>query len=150
TKLFVQSLLPVNNAFGKFVFHTNRADQIREVNEKLFKVSDQHHFNFVNLHPSFCDASRNMHERFTNDGLHLTNEAYFLWKHLVFAQVNDLGKKPALIPQPKALKWGKGAFPMYACGSILITQKGLENESKELRSMLNAFGWEVDIKDKIK
>src|SRR6476646_2837452 len=35
TQLFVQSILPVNDAFGKFSGHTNKGAQIKQVNEKL-------------------------------------------------------------------------------------------------------------------
>lgn len=38
TKIFVQSILPVNNVFGKFNGHTGNGEKINFVNEQLKKM----------------------------------------------------------------------------------------------------------------
>lgn len=145
TKLFVQSVLPVNDGFGKFAGHTAKGAEIRELNQQLSGAAAAHHFTYIDLYPFFCNAREKLDERFTNDGLHLTGEGYLLWKHLVFAQVYGLQDKPALLPQPKQLEWKKGSFPLYDCRRIVVTQQKLEHEATKLQEMLAAFGHEAAI-----
>lgn len=145
TKLFIQSVLPVNDVFGKFSGHTGRGAEIRELNSQLQYAAAAHRFTYLDLYASFCNDQGKLDERFTNDGLHLTGEGYLLWQHLVFAQVYGLQDKPSLLPQPKKLDWQKGSFPLYDCRSILVTQKELEPEAEKLQAMLASFGYEVAV-----
>lgn len=149
TKLYVQSILPVNNVFGKFGGHTSKTEQIKQVNEKVLKESALHQYSFINLYPFFCNSEGKLETKYSNDGLHLTGEGYLLWKHLVYSQVYSVQEKPSIIPAPQQLKWMKGLFPIYQCRSIVTTQKGLENESGQLKAIVNALGWDADIKSKV-
>lgn len=148
TKLFVQSILPVNAAFGKFGGHTDKVEQIKRVNERLKIAASTHHYCFINLYSSFTDEKGSLDTRFTNDGLHLLGEGYLLWKHLVFPYVYDLQEKPSLIPLPQQLVWKKGYFPLYSCKTIVVNQPGIENESSQLKATLQSFGWNTQIKSK--
>lgn len=149
TKLYIQSILPVNNEFGKFGGHTSKAEQIKQVNEKLLKESPVHQYSFIDLYPLFCNSEGKLDTKYSNDGLHLTGEGYLLWKHLVYSHVYGVQEKPSIIPAPQQLKWKKGFFPVYQCRSIIATQKGLENESGQLKAIVNSLGWDADIKDKV-
>ncbi len=148
TKLYVQSILPVNNVFGKFGGHTSKAEQIKQVNEKLLKESPIHHYSFIDLYPFFSNSEGKLETKYSNDGLHLTGAGYLLWKHLVYPHVNGVQEKPSIIPAPQQSKWGKGFFPIYQCRSIVTTQKGLENESGQLKAIVNSLGWDAEIKVK--
>ena len=149
TKLYVQSILPVNNVFGKFGGHTSKAEQIKQVNEKLFKGSPAHQYSFIDLYPFFCNSEGKLEKKYSNDGLHLTGAGYLLWKYLIYPQVYGVQEKPSIIPAPRQLKWKKDFFPIHQCSSIVATQKGLENESGQLKAIVNSLGWDVDIKDKV-
>lgn len=148
TQLFVQSILPVNDVFGKFGGHVNKGLQIREVNEKLFFASENHHYIFLDVHKYFCNAEGKMNVRFSNDGLHLSGEGYLLWKHLVFPYVYDLQEKPSLLPLPQRIKWNDGYFPIYNCHSIIVGQKELEKEALMLKEILVSCGWSPEIVNK--
>ena len=149
TKLFVQSILPVNAVFGKFGGHTSKAEQIKQVNENLEKQSAAHHYSFIDLYSSFCNSEGKLDARFSNDGLHLLGEGYLLWKHLVYPYVYDLQQKPSLVPKPQQLKWGKGFFALYNCRTILVNQKGFERETEMLQDAIRSFGWNISVKDKV-
>lgn len=90
TKLFVQSILPVNDGYGKFCGHTNKSAQIRQVNEQVKQHAATSHYTFLDLHPAFADETGKLKKELTNDGLHLLGQGYLLWKRLVFPAVYDL------------------------------------------------------------
>jgi hexosaminidase len=146
---FVQSILPVNDVFGKFSGHTNKSGQIKQVNERLARESSSHHYKFIDLYSFFCNSEGKLDTRFSNDGLHLLGEGYLLWKHLVFPHVYGLQEKPSLLPLPRQITWKKSFFPLYKCGSILISQKGLEKEAAFLEETMHSFGWNATIKNEI-
>lgn len=84
TKLFVQSILPVNAAYNKFATHTNKSAEIKQANALLMRKAEGHHYFYLNIHDAFCDAEGKMDASLTNDGLHLKGEGYLLWKHLIY------------------------------------------------------------------
>jgi hexosaminidase len=149
TKLFIQSILPVNAVFGKFSGHTNKAEQMQSVNKRLATESSAHHYCFIDLYSAFCNQEGKLDTRYSNDGLHLLGEGYLLWKHLVFPYVYDLQQKPSLIPMPQQLKWEKGFFPLFRCSTIIVKQKGLDKESSLLKDMLFSIGLNTTVQEKI-
>ncbi len=150
TKLFVQSILPVNAVFGKFPTHTSKMEQVRQVNHRLQQEAAAHYYSYIDLFASFCNSSGKLDTKFSNDGLHLTGQGYLLWQHLVFPYVYDLQPQPSLLPLPQQLSWKAGYFPLYNCNLIIVPQEGLGNESAQLKSMLQYFGWNPEIKTKAK
>lgn len=138
TQLYVQSILPVNNVFGKFSTHTNKGENISEVNALLEKKSSSHHYRYIDLYSHFSDAEGKMNTLYSNDGLHLLGAGYALWKHLIYPYVYDLNEKPSLIPLPQSLKWNDGSFPLYACKNILIKDKSLQKEAEWLQKKNSA------------
>lgn len=150
TQLFVQSILPVNDVYGKFSGHTNKGQQIKEVNEKLKQQAAAHRYQFVDLHSAFADESGKLKKELTNDGLHLLGEVYLLWKHLVFPQVYDLQKQASLLPLPQKLQWKNGFFPLYECRSVTVNNEGIRKEGLWLQKELQKIGCNVLLRDKAK
>jgi lysophospholipase L1-like esterase len=145
TKLFVQSILPVNDAFGKFSGHTNKGQQIKQVNEELLKNAGKSGFVFIDLYKNFCDETGKLNKKFTNDGLHLAGEGYLFWKHLVFPDVYALSHQPALLPAPQQLKWTEQSFPLYKCRSIVAAPGELQSEAEKLKKILADKGLIVPV-----
>lgn len=135
TKLFVQSILPVNDVFGKFGGHTIKAQQIKQLNKELVKHAGKSGYIFVDLYKSFSDEKGKLKKEFTNDGLHLTGEGYLFWKHLVFPDVFGDSGNPALLPAPQQLKWNEQYFPLFKCRYIVVADKVLQNEAKKLKEI---------------
>jgi len=77
TKIFVQSLLPVNNDMRKTGV-TNK--DISEINRQLKTLSRDKKLSFIDLHSKFVNKEGLLPERFTHDGIHLNGEAYLLWR----------------------------------------------------------------------
>lgn len=149
TRLFVQSILPVNEVYGKFGGHTKNTAIIQQLNIQLQANETAHHYQFVDLYSAFANENGRLRKELTNDGLHLLGDGYMLWKHLIYPYLYDLTPKPAIIPQPQQLKWENGLFPVYKCKTILITGDNLYNEAKQLQQLLSSSGRNVGIAKQI-
>ncbi|MGB4816553.1 MAG: family 20 glycosylhydrolase [Ferruginibacter sp.] len=149
TKFFVQSILPVNNVFGKFNGHTGNGEKINFVNERLKENADSASYTFIDLYTVFKDEQGRLKVEFTNDGLHLKGEAYLLWKHLLYPYVYDLQKKASLIPLPQQLTWKKGTFPLYKCRAIVVTDSALMKEARDLENIFIENGLQTSINNKV-
>ena len=148
TKVFLQSILPVNNIYGKFGGHTSKAEQIKSVNDRLKGESAISHYTYIDLHAQFSDESGKLKANHTNDGLHLKGEAYLLWKHIVYPYVYDLQTKPSLIPLPQSLQWNKGYFPLHGCKTIVINDYSLLKEGLLLQNELQRRGLNIKLEHK--
>lgn len=83
TKIYVQSVLPVNDEFLKFKNHVNKTKRILSLNKKLKKLSAQYGAYYIDLFPLFAMDNKKLNPKYSNDGLHLTGEGYLLWKSVV-------------------------------------------------------------------
>jgi hexosaminidase len=148
TKLYIQSLLPVNDVYKKFGGHTNKGEQIKQLNANLKQNAEAFHYTYIDLHTSFCDANGKLIKEFTNDGLHLKGDGYLLWKHLVYPYVFDLESKPSLLPKPQQLKWNNGYFSLTSPTEILVENPILLKEALVLKNELEQKGLNVKLADK--
>lgn len=83
TKLYVQSILPVNDQFGKFADHTGNGDKIDFIDKELQKDAVANGYTFIDLHTPFSDATGKLNPEYTNDGLHMLGKGYLLWKSII-------------------------------------------------------------------
>lgn len=148
TKLFVQSILPVNDAFGKFGGHTNKGVLVKQVNEKLRQQSAAYSFTYIDVHTLFADESGKLRKELTNDGLHLNGKGYLHWKHAIYPYVFDLQKETSLIPQPQQVKWKNVLFPLYQCSTILVADDAIQKEGLLLESELKSMGLNMSLRKK--
>jgi lysophospholipase L1-like esterase len=79
TKIYFQTLLPVNNEFTQFKKHYNKDEHILFVNTELKKIAAEEKITLIDLHPHFLDASNKLDKRYTMDGLHLNADGYKVW-----------------------------------------------------------------------
>lgn len=147
TKIYVQSILPVNPVFKMFGGHTSKTPEINYINQKLSSAEKQYQYHFVDLHSHFVNESGLMKESFTNDGLHLKGDAYLLWQHLVYPFIYDANEKPSLIPYPKSLSWQKTVYKIGKKNLILIPSKILDKEAVLLADIFTEKGYESEIKN---
>jgi len=145
TKVFVQSLLPVNNEFKMFTAHTDKTDFIIKLNALLGHVRKDLNYTFINLYPSFCDDQGKLKSDYTNDGLHLKGTGYALWKHLIYPYVYSVQESPAIIPKPKEIAYGKGLFSLYKAKYILYSSDSLKSEALSLQKSLAESGIRTDV-----
>jgi len=84
TKVYVQSILPVNNTFPTFGSHTSRTPQVKEINEKLKNICPKLGAIYVNLFDELKNPNDDLlNPMYTNDGLHLLGEGYKAWVKVI-------------------------------------------------------------------
>ena len=83
TKIYIQSILPVNPDFGMFKDH-QKPQLIKEINQQYQNIAKEYKVNYINLYPHFLEEGTDrMNEKYTNDGLHLLGEGYLLWSEII-------------------------------------------------------------------
>jgi lysophospholipase L1-like esterase len=88
TKIYIQSVLPVNDSYGKFKEHMKFARNILSFNKKIEKLALDNQQIYINLYDSFL-LNNKLKPEYTNNGLHLTGKGYLLWKKLIEQYIND-------------------------------------------------------------
>ena len=81
TEIYIQSLLPLNNAVYKGIVD-NR--DIINLNHQLAKLCKRQNVVFIDLFSSFCGDDNQLIEEFaSNDGLHLSGKGYLKWRSII-------------------------------------------------------------------
>jgi len=143
TKLYVQSLFPVNEKFSKFGGHTNKKAEILKVNQLLFDSATKYKYNFIDIFSSLADSTGSMRADYTNDGLHLLGAGYLKWKEVIYDKIYDL---PALIPLPQKTKWQNEKFDLINYTAIVVTNPKFKNEAIILQQYLATKNISLPIK----
>lgn len=89
TRLYVQSVLPVNNKFDRFHGLRGKEQEVRDLNAMLEKMCKEKELTFIDLYTPLSDADGNLDESYTNDGLHLLGNAYVVWRDILLPYMND-------------------------------------------------------------
>jgi lysophospholipase L1-like esterase len=79
TKIFVQSILPLNPAVQNFPQHYDKQERVVAVNRLLRRMTKETGATFVDLWPFFLDGKGHLDARLTGDGLHLNSQGYERW-----------------------------------------------------------------------
>lgn len=90
TKLFIQSVLPINNPKGQgklFLRFDN--SKVRKINAKLQELAKDFSLVYIDLFAAFADSYQELDEKYTTDGVHLNGEGYLLWKKIIEKDVVD-------------------------------------------------------------
>ncbi len=83
TKIYIQSILPVNPDFEMFKGHM-KPELIKEINQFYQNIAQEYNVNYIDLYSYFLeDGTDKMNKKYTNDGLHLLGEGYLLWREIV-------------------------------------------------------------------
>lgn len=83
TKLYIQSVMPINNTFNRYKGLKGRESVIPALNKKLEKIAAENGAVYVDLWPALADKSGRLDKSFTNDGLHLNGKGYKAWMKIV-------------------------------------------------------------------
>lgn len=89
TKLYIESVLPVNDCYGKFKGHTSRGEVVVELNRLLKEAAQERQLTYIDLYSRFCNEEGKMNTEYSNDGLHLLGKGYLLWKEVVEPYINE-------------------------------------------------------------
>lgn len=84
TKLYIQSVFPVNNAFKKYASKHGRHDaDIITVNKGLQALCAEKGLVYIDLWTPLADENGKLNKAYTNDGLHLMGKGYLVWRDIV-------------------------------------------------------------------
>lgn len=81
-RIHVQSVLPTRGA------HAKQNEPVREFNGKLKALAAEFKCSFIDLHALMADDKGELKADLTNDGLHLTDAGYEIWKRQVLKTLN--------------------------------------------------------------
>ena len=79
TKVYVQSILPVNRDFPNFPQHYDKLEHVQHVNVILPQVLKPVNCTFVNIYPLLLDTQGRLDAQYALDGLHINNKGYEIW-----------------------------------------------------------------------
>ncbi len=89
TKIYIQSILPVNEARGKYKNHTNKTQNVISLNKQLKELAQNTaNAQYIDLFTAFADKNQRLKLEYTFDGLHLNGDGYLLWKSIIEKYVN--------------------------------------------------------------
>ena len=78
TKIYLLSVLPVRL---QMIDNKNISlNKINTLNEKIHRMAEKKSLVYIDLHNVFICTDGNLKSELTNDGVHLTERAYHLWK----------------------------------------------------------------------
>jgi lysophospholipase L1-like esterase len=79
TKVYVESVLPVNPATGMARNHTDKTELIMELNGRLKALASEFGHTYIDLFSVMADSNNHLPRKCSIDGLHLSYEGYRLW-----------------------------------------------------------------------
>lgn len=81
TKIYLQSILPLNPDMKGFPQHYDKQDHVINTNKLLKAAAESLKIDFVDLFPVFTDAKGRLNEKYSVEGLHLVpnGEGYKIW-----------------------------------------------------------------------
>lgn len=79
TKIYIQSVLPMNDDLLKTERYKLKADTIKKYNSALFQLAKTYKSTYVNIHDIFLDTKGVLNKDYTDDGIHINPKAYALW-----------------------------------------------------------------------
>lgn len=79
TKIFVQSIFPVNETVEKFPAQFNNGSNILIINDQLSRYGERLRYTYVDVYSKLLDDQGRLHKNYTWDGLHLNATGYQRW-----------------------------------------------------------------------
>lgn len=88
TQLYMQSLLPYNNDFKRYKNLFGEEMTVLQGNVLYEQVARKHNIPWINLFPWFADRECKLRKELTNDGVHLKENGYIIWRDEVAKYVD--------------------------------------------------------------
>lgn len=85
TKLYIQSILPINKNYG----HFKPNNDVVKLNLKIKEMSLKNEIIYIDIFSHLLDSSGQLDKKYTNDGVHLLGEGYLVWKEVIEPYINQ-------------------------------------------------------------
>jgi lysophospholipase L1-like esterase len=93
TKLYVESLLPINEKSGRWRTLAGRTNDIPLTNMYIRAYCESNGITFVDLfHQMTYPKSNMLRDELSSDGLHITEAGYEIWAKEILLQLNHQGR----------------------------------------------------------
>jgi lysophospholipase L1-like esterase len=79
TKVYVESVLPVNSTIKNFPQHYDKEEHVLALNKLLQANAAAGNYTFVDIFHLFVDADGRLQAQYTYEGLHVKPPAYVVW-----------------------------------------------------------------------
>lgn len=90
TKLYIQSVMPINNDFGRYKNLLGKENDVMALNIELSKIADRYDATYIDLFPVLAEEGSNkLNKLYTNDGLHLIGDGYVVWTEYIRHYVEE-------------------------------------------------------------
>lgn len=89
THIYLQSMLPINNSFGRYKAIFGKEQTVRDSNALLAAMAARKDITWIDLYPLFADPEGNLRSDLTNDGLHLLGPGYLIWRSALLPYLAD-------------------------------------------------------------
>lgn len=86
TKIYVQSILPVNSTLPRFPQHYDKEEHVLAVNKLLKANASVGNYTYVDIFHLFTGPDKLLKAEYTYEGLHLKPPAYEIWAAYLKAQ----------------------------------------------------------------
>lgn len=84
TRLYLQSVLPLNTAFTAYPGHKARKADVPELNRRYRALAERKGVTYIDLYTPMLDPdTQELDIRYTNDGLHLLGAGYRRWAEVI-------------------------------------------------------------------
>lgn len=88
TKIYIQTILPVNKSFDVYKRHYNKDEHILYINDQLRKMADEMKVTLIDIYPEFLDNQNRLDAEYTDEGLHLNEKGYLKWSKILKPYLN--------------------------------------------------------------
>ncbi len=89
TKIYIQSVMPINNSFGRYKNLTGKEKVVTQLNTLLKELAPAYNAVWIDLWPALADSQGRLRKDFTNDGLHLTGKGYKAWAETILPFIDQ-------------------------------------------------------------
>ena len=89
TRLYVQSMLPINNSFSRYKNLKDKEQVIRDANALIAAMAQDKGFTWIDLYTAMADKDGNLRKEITNDGLHLLAPGYRIWADIIRPYIEE-------------------------------------------------------------
>ncbi|MDE6230925.1 MAG: hypothetical protein K2M37_04830 [Muribaculaceae bacterium] len=89
TKVYLQSIMPINNDFGRYRNLKGKENAVRALNVEIERIAKEQGAKFIDLWPYLAGADGKLKKQFTNDGLHLNGQGYRAWTNGIRNDVKE-------------------------------------------------------------
>lgn len=79
TRLYLQSVMPINNSFKRYKGLIGKEQTIKDLNGRIREIATEHGATYIDLWTFLANKEGKLDPGFTNDGLHLNGRGYRVW-----------------------------------------------------------------------